>query len=478
VQLRLLALEERTQPAGLLDPGFELPVVGLGAFRYTPGGSPWAFGGPAGVAANGSGFTSGNPGAPEGGQVAFLQQLGAVSQVTTLAAGTYAISFSAAQRGNLSSAQTFRVMVDGQVVGTFNSVAGTGYTTLTTSTFTVATGAHTIAFQATNINGGDNTIFLDAVGVVAQGTGLTDSGFEMPSVGLGAFRYNPAGSPWGFAGPAGVAANGSGFTSGNPGAPEGGQVAFLQGLGSASQAVALTAGTYTVSFTAAQRGNLASAQTFRVMVDGQVVGTFNSVAGTAYTPLTTSSFTVATGAHALTFQGTNINGGDNTILIDAVGVGLQTTSLSDSGFEMPSVGLGAFLYRPAGSPWGFAGPAGVAANGSGFTAGNPGAPQGGQVLFVQQLGAAAQAAVFGTGTYALSFSAAQRGNLASAQTFRVMVDGQIVGTFNNLAGTAYTRLATTAFTLVAGVHTVTFQGTNINGGDNTVLIDAVSVNTV
>src|SRR5262245_48736297 len=163
VQLRLLALEERTLPAGFLDPGFETPAVGLGAFRYNPAGSPWGFGGPAGVSANGSGFTSGNAAAPQGNQVAFLQQFGSASQAVLLDAGTYAISFSAAQRGNVSSAQTFRVLVDGQVIGTFNSVAGTGYTTLTTSTFSVATGTHAVTFQGTNINGGDNTIFLDAV---------------------------------------------------------------------------------------------------------------------------------------------------------------------------------------------------------------------------------------------------------------------------------------------------------------------------
>jgi hypothetical protein len=115
------------------------------------------------VAANGSGFTAGNPGAPQGGQVAFLQQLGAATQAIGLAAGTYTISFAATQRGNVASAQTFRVLIDNQVVGTFNSVAGTSYTTQTTSSFSVGAGLHTITFQGTNLNGGDNTIFLDRV---------------------------------------------------------------------------------------------------------------------------------------------------------------------------------------------------------------------------------------------------------------------------------------------------------------------------
>src|SRR5262249_26207386 len=55
-----------------------------------------------------------------------------------------------------------------------------------------------------------------------------DSSFETPNVGTGAygdFAYNPTGSPWTFIGGAGVAGNGSGFTSGNPNAPSGTQVA-------------------------------------------------------------------------------------------------------------------------------------------------------------------------------------------------------------------------------------------------------------
>src|SRR4051794_18915286 len=112
--LRLTALEDRTVPAavaGVLDFGFEAAVVP--AFKYTPAGSPWAFTGSAGLSANGTAFTAGNPAAPQGGQVAFLQNKGAVAQTMTLAAGTYVINFSAAQRGNAASAQTFNVLVDG-----------------------------------------------------------------------------------------------------------------------------------------------------------------------------------------------------------------------------------------------------------------------------------------------------------------------------------------------------------------------------
>src|SRR5262249_14002155 len=99
---------------------------------------------------------------------------------------------------------------------------------------------------------------------------------------------------------------------------EGAQVAFLQGTGSFSQSVNLAAGTYSLAFAAAQRGNFqASSQTFQVLVDGLAVGTFTP-AGTAYSTLTTGNFTVGAEAHTIQFVGLNPRGGDNTAFIDNV----------------------------------------------------------------------------------------------------------------------------------------------------------------
>ncbi len=86
-----------TPPA---DPGFEEVQVGAGQFEYDPTGSPWSFSGSAGIAANNSSFTSGNPPAPQGTQVAFLeQQGGSISQSDAdFATGTYELTFDAAQR--------------------------------------------------------------------------------------------------------------------------------------------------------------------------------------------------------------------------------------------------------------------------------------------------------------------------------------------------------------------------------------------
>src|SRR5262249_23577667 len=162
----------------------------------------------------------------------------------------------------------------------------------------------------------DNTAFIDNVQLAAVPTPtFGDAGFESPAVGsgtFGSFQYNPVGTPWTFLGDAGITSNASGFTAGNPNAPEGAQVAFLQTTGSFSETVNLAAGEYRLTFQAAQRGNFNNGgQDFWVLVDGAVVGTFRPP-GTAYAAFTTTAFAVGSGAHTITFQGLDSAGGDNT----------------------------------------------------------------------------------------------------------------------------------------------------------------------
>jgi hypothetical protein len=468
------------QSSAFSDAGFEQPSVGAGQFQYQPTGSPWTFTGSAGISANNSGFTAGNPPAPEGTQVTFLQGTSSFSQsVTGWPAGSYAITFDAAQRGNhQASHQDFQVLVDNTIVGTYVP-SGTSYQSITTNPFIIMPGTHTITFQTLDSAGGDNTAFIDAVTVaMVEVPTPGDAGFEQPAVGAGQFQYDPTGSPWTFTGLAGISANNSGFTAGNPPAPVGLQVGFLQETGSFNQSVTgWAAGSYTINFLAAQRGNhQASQEDFNVLVDGVVVSTFTP-SGASYQSYSTPVFNVTSGSHTIAFQGLDSTGGDNTVFVDTVTVATaEVSTLGDAGFEQPSVGAGQFQYQPTGSPWTFTGSAGISANNSGFTAGNPPAPEGTQVAFLQGTSSFSQSVTgWPASSYAITFDAAQRSNhQASHQDFQVLVDNAIVGTYV-LPGTSYQSITTNPFTITPGTHTITFQGLDSAGGDNTAFVDNVTV---
>lgn len=146
----------------------------------------------------------------------------------------------------------------------------------------------------------------------------------------------------------------------------------------------------------------------------------------------TANFTATAATHTLSFVGTNLMGGDQTVFIDKVQIvseGGASVTVPNFGFETPNLGDGNFKYNPTGGSWVFIGPngngSGIVANGSGFN--NPNVPQGSQAAFVQGQGTISQAiSGFIPGTkYTISFSAAQRpGN---EQTWNVKIDSTVIG---------------------------------------------------
>jgi len=455
---------------------FETPALGAGKFQYTPTGSLWRFAGTAGLSANRSGFTSANPVAPDGTQVAFLQGAGSMSQSVYLAPGTYSVTFLAAQRGKCqASYQSIAVQVDGVRV-CFATPADTQYRSYQTLNFQVTTdGMHALRFAGLNPKGGDNTAFVDSVVVQAAENSISDGSFESPGLTLGTFQYGPSGSPWQFGGGA-VATNRSGFTAANPVAPDGAQAAAIQCAGSISQSVSLDAGTYAISFEAAQRGaHQAHYQSIAVLVDGVRVGTITP-ASAQYASYETESFPVATsGMHTIRLAGLNPLGGDNTAFLDSVAI-TETNPVSDGSFEVPSLTTGTFQYGATGSLWQFAGAAGVSSNRSGFTAANPSAPDGTQVAFLQSTGTMTQSVYLGAGAYYVSFQAAQRGSSqTSSQSVALLVDGVQIGVATPLS-TQYGSCQSAVFQITtAKMHTLRFAGLNPQGGDNTALIDNVAI---
>ncbi len=143
--------------------GFETPVTST--FIYNPGGASWTFSGNSGISANNSAFTSGNPNAPQGAQVAFLQRTCSVSQALSgfTPGAVYRVTFAAAQRRFGAGGQTWNIAINGSAIGTFAPpLSATNYVDYS-ATFTASATSHTLAINGTDLNGGDNTVFIDNV---------------------------------------------------------------------------------------------------------------------------------------------------------------------------------------------------------------------------------------------------------------------------------------------------------------------------
>lgn len=78
-----------------------------------------------------------------------------------------------------------------------------------------------------------------------------------------------------------------------------------------------SAGSYELTFLAAQVVANTANQSLNVLIDGNQVGQAAiTPSGTTYTPQKTAIFTVTSGQHTITFQGTS--SGSNTVLFDAI----------------------------------------------------------------------------------------------------------------------------------------------------------------
>ena len=111
------------RPAPGVAPGFEVGRHRATRLHLQPAHAGWTFSGYAGSPATASGFTSGNPNAPEGTQVGFLQGQRSAQSVADWPAGTYALTFDAAQAATTSTAARTSRSCRRPVVGTFRPSA-------------------------------------------------------------------------------------------------------------------------------------------------------------------------------------------------------------------------------------------------------------------------------------------------------------------------------------------------------------------
>ncbi len=129
----------------------------------------------------------------------------------------------------------------------------------------------------------DTTSAASPVAFASPNFSVLNFGFETPNQGTGssAYTYGTAGASWTFGtvatGGSGLTANSTALTSSNNAAPEGKQVAFIQGLGTFSQTLTgLSVGsTYSLTYAAAirQNGTGAILQNWNIKLDSTTLST-------------------------------------------------------------------------------------------------------------------------------------------------------------------------------------------------------------
>jgi hypothetical protein len=188
-----------------------------------------------------------------------------------------------------------------------------------TSALNAATHSIVAAYGGDANNLASSSVALSqVVNAGAAPTALVNTGFEAPALASGGYQYNPSGAGigWTFSANSGIQSNGSAW--GATSAPEGSQTAFIQSLGTISQAVSLSAGSYTLSFKSAQRNCCISpyVQPIKVTVDGAQVGSLVSPASTSFASFSITFSVATSGTHTIVFAGTDST--DKTTFLDVV----------------------------------------------------------------------------------------------------------------------------------------------------------------
>ena len=301
------------------------------SYQFAPTDTGWGYFdqfGHAGVAGPNSAYTWDNPPAPDGNNVGFVQDWGAIYQtVSNFGNGSYTLSFHAANRGGYLPS-VLEVRLDGASLGDalLTQSAWAPYNV----TFTTTAGSHQIEFAGVQVgNGADVSSLIDQVSLASTppasgcaesaGTTLSQCTFDTPVMGPNEYTYADfLGSAWSFYS-AGLTANVSNFFY--PNAPDGlSQIAFIHNQGSIAQTGDnFAGGTYTLSFKASSRAGYLP-QAIAVQLDGsQVLGSWPLTSG-SYTTYA-ATFDAAAGRHTITFIGLNgANGGDVTGFITEVGL--------------------------------------------------------------------------------------------------------------------------------------------------------------
>jgi hypothetical protein len=105
----------------------------------------------------------------------------------------------------------------------------------------------------------------------------------------------------------------------------------------------------------------------------------------------------------------------------------------------------------------------------------PPIPDGNQMIMVQTTGSANQSiTITQPGTYTLSWFDAGRTFFSNTETYDVLFGGAVLASFSTTTSSLWTAHSL-AVSTGAGTFTLTFQGTNQFGGDNSTFLDNVSL---
>ena len=445
-----------------------------------------------GLALTGSAFCKKQP--PEGDWVLFLvNDCDVTRSFTAPVSGRYEIAFRTAATVNSDWMwHVYQVRVDGtNIVGSIRT-SSQDFDRVVCRTPALSAGPHTLSFRGLKEAGMNRVSLVDAVELRPCGepdeVEVPNGGFEAPTLlaeissperPYAYFQHEPTGAGWTFSGTYTGTTEGYG-TWRYTGMDEGGHAAVINSLAGGSMSVPLTfpaAGRYRITFRAACRtarysgyyntwsgGGNVSDNAFSITLGGVEAARVNAATG-YFTDYTFILPPVASGALTQTLAFQTVSGGFATALIDDVRV-FRLPPLANPGFEdVTTEGIGWTFDR---GDW----ECGITTPGEySWTVTSP---EGQRCLVMARQGSVRQNVTFGTsGTYELSFLAAQSPNVAPGHDFAVTFDGMQVGTVRTM-DTTFRRYAFRLPYVEAGrAYGLLLQGLNSGGGWTASLVDKV-----
>ena len=182
---------------------------------------------------------------------------------------------------------------------------------------------------------------------------VPNGSFETPNVTNGTagagISWQPAGATWVFEGAAcGIMKYGCAYAP--PVVSDGVQCAGIQNGGDLYQNINFDAGTYILTFSAAQRNGNADNIPVVVSVDGTTLSTLTTTSTAYFSPLQTASFTVTAGAHKIQLTTTQ-TAHDCTVFLDNVVISSASSFLSGIWDQRPATTFSTSYNQNFSSAW-------------------------------------------------------------------------------------------------------------------------------